>query len=406
MNLSRSTRWIAARCTLCALVVSAAAFAQDQEPQAVVNANSVFAVDLFRALGKGDSRKNVFVSPFSVSTALAMTYEGSRGGTRRQMAAVLHLTMPDAARRQEFAALLARTQAGPGKHYKLETANALWGQKDYHFEAAFTGTIKEDYGGGFFTVDYMHDKRGSIHTINRWIENKTAGKIVNLLHADDVSQLTRLILTNAIYFKGNWAVQFEKDATRQEAFHLAGDAQVPTPMMHQSGNYLYVKQGGLAAIELPYADHELSMLAILPDGDIGQLDQSLTVEEIHQLQAHMREQDVEVVLPRFKFETRYALKPVLSAMGMRDAFDEGLADFSGMTGHPDLFIDQVIHQARIEVNEEGSEAAASTAVVMNLKAMREERRLVFRADRPFLFFIVHNATGSILFMGRLCNPAS
>lgn len=408
MHLSRSVLWFAATC---ALVASAAVLcAQNTAPavgnlSAVANANGAFAVDLYRVLSKGDTGKNLFVSPFSISTALAMTYEGSRAGTRKQMADVLHFTMPDAVRREGFAALLAQTKAGPGKHYKLEVANALWGQKGYPFEPAFTGVVKKYYDGGFFTVDYAHDKDGSIHTINQWVENKTAGKIVNLLHPDDISQLTRLVLTNAIYFKGNWAAQFNKEATEQEPFHLASGKTVQTPMMHHSSNFRYVKQDGLAAVELPYAGNELSLLAILPDGDIGKLDQSLTLDEINRLRAHMGEQEVDVTLPRFKFETRYLLKPVLNAMGMPQAFDEELADFSGMTGQKDLFIDQVIHQARIEVNEEGSEAAAATAVVMNPKSARYESNAVFRADRPFLFLIVHNATGSILFMGRLSNPA-
>ena len=410
MNVSRITMSFAAMCALCVFVAPASAlFAQNPAAEAgkstaVVNPNSEFAIDLYRALGKGGSGKNVFVSPFSISTALAMTYEGSRARTRSQMAEVLRFTMPDVTQQQDFAALLAQTQAAPDKHYKLEVANALWGQKDYHFEPAFTGAVKDYYGGEFFTVDYVRDRDGSVHTINHWVEGKTAGKIVNLLHRDDVSQLTRLVLTNAIYFKGNWAAQFDIDATLQEPFHLTDGERVQAPMMHQSGTYRYVKQNGMAAIELSYADHELSMLAILPEGDIGQLDQSLTLNEIQRLRARMVEQDVNVVLPRFKFGTRYLLKTVLSAMGMPNAFDEKLADFSGMTGHPELFIDQVIHQARIEVNEEGSEAAAATAVVMNLKAMREESKPVFRADRPFFFFIVHNATGSILFMGRLSNP--
>jgi serpin B len=373
---------------------------------AVVNSNNQFALDFYRKINASDAGKNIFVSPYSISTALAMTFEGSRNNTQKEMASVLHFNLPDQERQAGYAALLAETKAGPGKHYKLEVANALWGQKDYPFEPAFTSIIGKFYGGGFNSVDYAGDKAGSIHKINIWVEDKTAGKIRDLIHPDDINKLTKLVLTNAIYFKGDWASQFKKDATKDEAFNVSAARKVQVPMMRQTGQFLFVKEDGMAAIELPYVDNELSMIAILPDGDAKKLGESLSLDQIQTLRSGMRSQEVDVFLPRFKFETRYLLKPKLSDMGMPEAFNKNLADFTGITGHKDLYLFQVIHQAMIDVNEEGSEAAAATAVVMNKKTVQFHLKEVFRADRPFIFMIVQNSTGSILFMGRVSNPVS
>jgi serpin B len=370
----------------------------------VVNANNQFALDFYRDLNAKEKGKNIFVSPYSISTALAMAFEGSSGNTRNQMAGVFHFDMPNAKRQAGFAGLQKQIAAGADGHYKLSVANALWGQKNYHFEPAFTQTIDKFYGGGFNVVDFPGDKPATIHKINTWVEDMTAGKIKGLIHPDDINELTRLVITNAIYFKGDWASQFKKTATKDEAFHLGDSKTAMVPMMHQIGHFRFARENGMAAIELPYAGNDLSMIAILPDSDIEKMGASLSLEKIQQLCVDMRSQEVNVFLPRFKFDTRYLLGSDLSAMGMPDAFSEGLADFSGITGKKDLYITSVIHQAMIDVNEEGSEAAAATAVVMGTKSMRIDLPETFRADKPFLFMIVHNATGSILFIGRVSNP--
>ncbi len=373
---------------------------------AVVNANNQFAIDLYRKLNAQEKGKNIFVSPYSISTALAMAYEGSSGNTRKQMGRVFHFDMTDAKRQAGFSELLEQTKAGPGKHYKLNVANALWGQENYHFESAFTQTISKSYGGGFNEVDFPGDKPATIHKINAWVEDKTNGKIKGLIHPDDINELTRLVITNAIYFKGDWESPFNKAATKDEAFHLGDGKTVQVPMMRQTGHFRFVREDGLAAIELPYADDELSMIAILPDGDAEKLGGSLSLDKVQKLLAEMSSQEVDVLLPRFKFDTRYLLGSNLSAMGMPDAFDERLADFSGITGGKGLYISSVIHQAMIDVNEEGSEAAAATAVVMGTKSAQNHLKQKFRADRPFLFMIVHNSTGSVLFIGRVSSPLS
>jgi serpin B len=372
---------------------------------AVVDSNNQFAIDLYRKINSKETGNNIFVSPFSVSTALAMTYEGSSKNTRTQMAGVLHLDMSDADRQTGFSALLAETSAGPGKHYKLDVANALWGQKGYHFEAPFLSATGKFYGGALKSLDFAGNTEDARVEINTWVEDHTAKMIRDLIPKGAINPQTPLVLTNAIYFKGTWASQFKPLLTKDEPFNVSKTVKVQTPMMHQTGHFRFIKENGVAAIELPYADDDLSMIAILPYGDIDKLGESLTLDQIKQLGVDMFLQDMDVILPRFKMEAGYSMGPMLAEMGMPDAFSIKLADFSGMTGQPNLYIGEVIHKARVEVNEEGSEAAAATAVIMAPKAVRMEEKEVFRADRPFLFMIVHNKTGAILFIGRLSNPS-
>ena len=374
----------------------------------VVSANSQFAVDLYKQINATAAADNIFLSPYSVSTALAMTYAGGRNNTQKQMAGVLHFSLPDRSLLDGFAALLGQTKAAPGKDYKLDVANALWGEKSEPFDPAYTGLIDKYYGGGFNAVDFINDADGSRQKINQSVADSTEGKIQNLLGPGDVGKLTRLVLTSAIYFKGNWASPFKTSETQDTPFTLSSGNKVTVPLMEQVRHFPFVKQDGLTAIELPYADNDLAMIAILPDGDINKLAESLSLEKIQQLQKDMQSEMVDVYLPRFQFESRYNLAQTLSQMGMVDAFDAKKADFSGMDGKTDLYIAQVIHQAMIEVNEEGSVAAAATATTMFAATAMPgppETIELFRADRPFLFMIVHNATGSILFMGRISNPS-
>ena len=378
--------------------------ANKNDMHAVVDSNNQFAIDLYRKINSQDAGKNIFVSPFSVSTALAMTLEGSRNKTRTQMAGVLHLDMTDADRQTGFSALLTDTKAGPGKHYKLDVANALWGQTGYQFEAPFLNATGKYYGGALKSVDFAGNTEGSRMEINTWVEDHTAKMIRDLIPAGALDKDTALVLTNAIYFKGTWASQFKPLFTKVEPFNVSKTVKVQTPMMSQTGHFRFIKENGVSAIVLPYADDDLSMIAILPDGDIDKMGAGLTLDQINQLVVDMFSQDVDVILPRFKMEAGYGMDEMLSEMGMPDAFSQKMADFSGMTGRPNLYIGKVIHKARIEVNEEGSEAAAATGVVMVEKAMMMDKA-VFRADRPFLFIIGHNKTGAILFIGRLSNPA-
>lgn len=367
--------------------------------------NTAFAFDMYNRVSADNPGKNVFFSPVSVSMALGMTYAGARGETEKQMAAAMRFSLPQDELHAAFAALSDQLKAAEGKGYQLNIANALWGQKDYPFAADFLSMINKHYGGGFNAVDFAGDTEGSRQAVNRWVEGKTNDKIKDLLKQDDVTPLTRLVLTNAIYFKGDWAAKFKEEDTRTASFHIRPDQTADISMMRQTGRFWYAAVDGGQILEMPYAGNELSMVVILPREGAEEFGARLTPELLGNWLGSLTEQEVAVSLPKFKFETRYGLVGMLSAMGMPDAFDLPPADFSGMTGGKHLYITKVIHQAVIEVNEEGSEAAAVTGVVMGVKSVAP-RMVEFTADRPFIFLIRHKATGTILFMGRVANPAA
>jgi serpin B len=380
------------------------------EPQTTVNVtgvvagNNQFAWELFQkiAVVAGNKEKNIFLSPYSLRAALAMTYAGSRGNTEKQMAQTLHLTLPQAGLHQAFAVLNKRLAPGDAKLYQLNCANALWGQRNYHFETDFMTLVNQYYNGGMQTVDYVAQPQAAVNTINQWVKRQTASKIKDLLTRDDIDSLTRLILTNAIYFKGNWESQFKPEMTKPASFVTAAAPKVTAPMMRQKGKFRYAEDAGTQILELPYAGRNLAMLLVLPKGNLNQFEADLTAERIQSWRGQLKEQKVEVKIPKFKFATRYYLDQLLPQLGMSDAFSDTKADFSGITGKRDLHIDHVIHQAVIDVNEEGSEAAAATAVVMGIKSMSFDP--VFQADHPFIFAIIHQATGLVLFLGRVADP--
>lgn len=410
MHLLLVPKRLTASAVVVALFLFAGSLSAADKPTAsasvpeVVSGNSQFAIDLYKKLTSDNKtkEKNIFASPYSISTALAMTYAGSRGNTQKQMAAVLHFSVAEPKLHEDFQNLLGQTKA-PNKSYQLSVANALWGQQDYHFEEGFLGLIRKHYDGGFNTVDYVRAIDKSRSTINQWVENKTANKIKDLIHDGDLSADTRLVLTNAIYFKGDWAAKFKKDATKPEPFTVVSGKTVSVPMMAQTAHFPYAENDDLQVIELPYAGDDLSMLVLLPKKGIDKLDASLSLAQLQELKKKLRDEKVAVALPKFKFETRYYLEDSLKGMGMPDAFSDADADFSGMTGNRRLRIAHVIHQAMIDVNEEGSEAAAATAVIMDTKSFSMTQE--FRADHPFVFAIVHKATDSILFIGRVSNPS-
>ncbi len=369
--------------------------------------NNEFAFSLYQKIAGAEPNlgKNVFFSPYSISTALGMTYAGARGETAQQMAAVLRFDEDQEALHRSFRDLAARLD-GTGKPYQLKIANALWGQRDYPFEAKFLSLIGEYYAGGFQTLDFAQAPEPSRVAINQWVERQTADKIRNLLQQGDITSLTRLVLTNAIYFKGEWETPFEKNQTRPAPFKVNPGNTVEVPMMMRTGQLPYAETDTLQAVELPYAGKDLAMVLLLPKDDLGSLEQYLSRQQVGILLTQMQPIRLSLFLPRFKFDARYALqnKDYLPALGMVDAFDSQLADFSGLTGHKALHISGVFHKAFIDVNESGTEAAAATAVVVGLKSMPPPAT-VFRADHPFIFLIHHKPTGSILFMGRIANPA-
>jgi len=358
-----------------------------------VNANNQFALELYLELK--DEKDNIFFSPYSISTALAMTYEGARGQTAKEIQSVFHFPENDSIRRPSVAAIYNQLNKKDAK-YNISTANALWIQKDYQILNEYIGTIEKYYFGKAANVDFKGATEEARQTINNWVENKTNNKIKDLFPKGSLMPLTRLVLTNAIYFKGNWVKQFDKKETREEDFRVSPNITVKVPMMRRTNTkFNYTGTEELQILEMPYEGEELSMLVLLPKNNIKSLEKSLTLERLNEWKGRLREEEVNVFMPKFTFTTKYTLNENLMKMGMPTAFS-GAADFSGINGRKDLFIDKVIHQAFVDVNEEGTEAAAATGV-----AMADSMPPIFKADHPFIFIIQERGTGSILFLGRV-----
>jgi serpin B len=394
---------------LAALCVTAGSRGQGTRPAgdipAVVKGDSAFALNLYGQLRKEEG--NLFFSPFGISTALAMTYAGARGDTADEMAKALDFTQSQDRLHPAFAALLAQINEGGKKRgYQLSVANALWGQKGFGFLPDFLNLTRDRYGAGLHEVDFVNATEAARKLINAWVEKETQDKIKDLLPPGILTTDTRLVLTNAIYFKGFWAEKFKKGFTREEPFKTSASAAVKAPLMYRTGDYLYLDGGDFQALELPYQGKDLSMVALLPkkvDG-LAELEQKLTEANLKGWLSKLHKQEVQVALPQFKMTKKFSLNDALKALGMRRAFIPGGADFTGMSGSgKKLFISAVVHKAFVDVNEEGTEAAAATAVVF--PGLSARITPVFRADHPFVFLIRDNRSGSVLFMGRLSNPA-
>jgi len=369
---------------------------------AMVTADTGFALDLYARLR--DREGNLFFSPFSISTALAMTYAGARGQTEAQMARVLYFGL-DQPRLHPAAGGLVRdlNEELKGRGYQLSVANALWGQKGEGFLKSFLEINRADYGAGLREVDFVGATEAARGTINRWVEEQTAGKIRDLLQRGVLDTATVLVLTNAIYFKGDWVLQFDKKETLTNPFMRLDDSEVQAPMMRQTAEFRYADTGGLQVLELPYAGDKLSMVILLPREMKGlpKLERSLTVENLAKWMSGLRKQKVHVSIPRFKLTSQFRLDETLQAMGMTDAFVMGAADFSGMSRRKNLFIGAVVHKAFVDVNEEGTEAAAATAVVV-IPGLGGPPAFV--ANHPFIFLIRDARSNSILFLGRVTDP--
>ncbi len=378
---------------------------KDSCSETIVKGNTAFALDLYSELKK--SEDNLFFSPYSISTALAMTYAGARGKTEKQMAQVLHFTQNQKLLHPEFASMEAKLKTIQKKgDVQLSIANALWPHKDYIFLKEFLELIKKNYDVVITPVDYKNASEAARITINNWVEQKTNKKIKNLIRKGLLTPSIRLVLTNAIYFKGNWENQFDKNLTRLAPFYLLSGDSIKVPMMSQKKTFGYAAYEDFQILELPYAGKELSMLVLLPKKAIGlkKLEQKLTVSSLKKWTKNMGNKEVKVFLPKFEMSSQFSLGNTLASMGMPDAFS-GQANFSGMDGTKKLFISAVIHKAFIAVDEEGTEAAAATGVAVALTAIGPPTP-VFRADHPFLIIIRDNITGSILFFGRVLNPAA
>jgi serpin B len=376
------------------------------DPAATVHGQ--FATRLYEKLAQTQPGKNLFLSPFSIQVALAMCAVGARGETREVLADLLGAPESVEEQNRQYARLLESVQGKGARPFELSTANALWGQQGFHFKADYQKAIADFYDGSFHEVNFsLADE--VVQTINAWVRARTRGKIEQLIQRDFISQDTRLVLTNAIYFKGQWDREFAKAASRDEDWYGPnGVSKAPT--MHQQGGYLYYEEDGFQALDIPYKGRQLSMLIVLPRAKNGlaalesQWAAPGTYQRVTEDLGH--EGTVIVSLPRFKMETAFKLKPVLCALHADLAFRDD-ADFSGISEEP-LKISEVIHKAFVEVNEEGTEAAAATAVGMVLCAgigpVVEPK--VFKADHPFLFFIRDRKTNLVLFSGRVLDPES
>lgn len=379
----------------------------------LARANNELACQLYLKLGASEGG-NLFFSPFSVFSALAMSYAGAEGETAGQIKKVLGFDGSGDDLHQAGAGLMDHFEGlGNSGEIKLNVANSLWVQKGYPLLVRFRKTVEGSYRAAAEEVDYKNEPQGAAKKINDWVAEKTQGLISDLVSG--LSTRTRLLLVNAVYFKGDWRFQFDEELTEDDDF-LRGAGSVRTPLMRQNGPLKYGEDENLQILELPYMGESLSMLVILPrqrtpEALVG-VEKNLSAANLEIWKALLEPRvEVRVSLPKFKMEWgANSLKDPLQALGLTDAFHENLADFSLVSGVPDLYVSDVLHKALVEVNEKGSEAAAATAVIMNLTFSpnfgEAQPLYIFRADHPFIFLIQDNASGVILFMGRMNDPAS
>ena len=389
-------------------------FTASPEVKSAVEGNNAFALDLYKTLKAQPG--NLFFSPYSVSTSLAMTYAGARGQTESEMAKTLHFNLGQTNLPVAFAALGARmNQIQRWNRITLTTANSLWCQQDHRFTDAFLNLIHKYYGADAHQVDFIRSPQAASSEINRWVKHKTNGKINEVVEPSQFTYLTRLVLCDATYFKGKWQHQFKVSDTKPAPFHVTTNETVTVPMMSQHSEFkvAYSDDGAVELLELPYSGRDLSMVILLPEVEFGlpdveqpglpDLEQKLTAENLHAWLAKLDQagsHKTSVRLPRFMTTQSFDLAKELKSLGMVSAFDANAANFSEMDGTKNLSISDVIHKAFVEVNESGTEAAATTLTV--IKAASESG--CFIVDHPFIFLIRENGSGSILFLGRIVDP--
>jgi serpin B len=394
---------------ICAVVITAVALqahsAGGTDMKPLVDGNTAFALQLYGKLQPTGG--NLVFSPYSISSALAMTYAGARGETALQMKHALHFDKSETRLHPLFSQLDAALKAAQGRN-ELSMANSLWPEEKYPFHDEFLSLLKNDYGATVTPLDFGRDANKARTIINRWVDGKTRHKITEIIGPGVLDEMTRMVLVNAIYFKGTWATPFAASATQPDKFYTKPGTTITVPFMHTGGHFGYGEADQLQVLALPYIGQKLEMIILLPRNrdSLAKLESNLNPASLASWLEKAEDQSVNVTLPKFKMSTGLVLSNTLQAMGMKDAFSAD-ADFSGMDGTPHwLYLSAVLHKAQIDVNEKGTEAAAATGVgVTELGAMRvEEPPREFRADHPFLFLIQDTTTDSILFMGRVMNP--
>ena len=390
----------------------------DQDVLQLASNSSNFAFDLYRTVSD-EQEGNLFFSPYSISQVMAMAYAGARGETERQIADTLRYSLPQDRLHPAFNALDGalrsrgsndQTASDPEEkdfHFRLNIANAVWGQDGFRFHGDYAETLAKNYGDEIRSLDFAAAPEECRVTINDWVANETEGKIQDLFPPGTIDARTRLVLTNAIYFTASWLWPFPLDDTVDRPFHLLNGGTVEVPMMTDNYHYkeVYYAQGhGFQAVEIPYRTWELSMIVLLADeGEFEDFEDSLTAEILDQAIKELEERDITLTMPRFEFESEFMLDQTLAKMGMSDAFS-GAADFSGISTSEDLWISAVAHKVFVSVNEEGTEAAAATGAAMFMSAPLEKEPVVLALDRPFIFLIRDEPTGAILFLGRVMDP--
>jgi len=402
MNLHRIFVITAIATAIATITACSASAVESPQIREVVEGNTDFAFEMYTELAEFSADENFFFSPHSISVALAMTYAGARGETAEAMADTLHFNLPQETLHPSFSTL--DSEITGRENVELYTANSLWGQEGYQFLQEFLDLMDRYYNAGMNLVDFVGDTENARVTINDWVYEKTREKIADLIPRNGVTPITRLVLVNAIYFKADWLTQFDPDHTYDGRFRLLDGERVDARMMSMNAEFPFVQAEDYSAIELPYSGEDLSMLIILPDIDkFSEIEDSLNQAMVEDIIVRLRETELDsVVLPKFEMTSFFPLASILSSMGMGAAF--GGSDFSGMDGTRNLFISEVFHKAYVKVYEEGTEAAAATAVVMELAEMPGGP--AFIADHPFIFLIRDRETGAILFMGRMMDPST
>ncbi len=374
----------------------------DKAIHQLVEGNNSFALALYSQLKHIDG--NLFFSPYSLSSALSMTYGGARGETAHEMADALGFDLPCDLLHPAFAELNERLMSK--KQLTLSLANSLWLQKGTELLEEYLDLTSEYYDAAVMLTDFMIDPDESCRRINKWVVEQTQEKIHNIITPGNINALTRLILTNAIYFKGNWEKEFNKNQTREENFYVQQDRHVKAAFMRQQGNFKYGESEDAQVLQVPYDGGSLGMLLVLPktqDG-LAALESGLTMERMKRWQQALAMREVKIAIPRFRAKTAVELSESLKALGMNQAFTN-TANFSGIDGTEELSLSSVLHEAFIDVTEEGAEAAAATAVIIGVTAVRDPAPVPeFRAEHPFLYAILDLDSGSILFLGRCIDP--
>ncbi|XP_072461128.1 serpin B6-like [Notamacropus eugenii] len=374
---------------------------------ALSEATNTFTLNVFKKISEDDSSRNVFYSPLSLYCALAMVLDGAKGNTAAQIQQVLSLNKGTSDVHQGFQAFLAGTKK-PDSQCLIRIANRLFGEKTRDFIPSFKESCQRFYHSNMEELDFANAPEEARKHINKWVEEKTEGKIAELLANDSINSATSLVLVNAIYFKGKWEKQFDECKTTEKMFKISKEKQKPVPMMFQKSTFsmTYVEEVLTKILVLPYVGGQMDMVILLPDEhtDLKTLEKGLTSQKLADWLSpeRMRRTEVEVFLPRFKLEEDLDMEFILRELGMSDAFEGSKADFSGMSASNDLYLSKVIHKAFVEVNEEGTEAACATAAVMMKRCARITPRFV--VDHPFLFLIQRNSSKNIFFWGKVISP--